>query len=228
MTAETILVVEDDGPMRQFLGEALASQGFRVAEATTLAHAERVAEEQRPVVVLLDLGLPDGDGIDLLRKLRLHSRVPILVVSGRTDERDKVTALDAGAVDYLTKPFGAPELLARIRVALRHHHELPVVGPVIEVGPIRVDRERREVKVDGTIVHLTPTEFDLLTALARNAGKVVTHGELLGEVWGPEAMQHTHYLRVHLMALRRKIEVTPARPRWLITEPGIGYRLRDC
>lgn len=223
----TVLVVEDESRMRRFLWEALSDQGFRVAEASTLAQGERLAAEKQPVAVLLDLVLPDGDGIELLRRLRERSRTPVIVLSARDHELDKVNALDAGASDYLTKPFGVQELLARLRVALRHARELPELGPMLRVGPITVDRERREVHIDGRKVHLTKTEFDLLHVLARQAGKVVTHQVLLAEVWGAEAADKTHYLRVHMMALRRKLEHQPGRPRWLVTEPGVGYRLRD-
>jgi two-component system KDP operon response regulator KdpE len=225
--SETVLVIEDESSMRRFLWEALSDRGYRVAEASNLAQGERMALEKHPVAVLLDLVLPDGNGIDLIRTLRERSRVPVIVLSARDDEHDKVTALDAGAVDYLTKPFGAQELLARLRVALRHSRELPAEGSKLRVGPIAIDRERREVTVDGQPIHLTPIELDLLTVLARQPGKVITHEKLLTSVWGDEAAQKTHYVRVHVMALRRKIERDPARPRWLLTEPSIGYRLLD-
>ena len=227
LAVDTVLVVEDERRMRRFLWEALSDQGFRVAEAVTVAQAERMAVEKRPVAILLDLTLPDGDGLDLLRRLRERSRTPVIVLSGRDQEQDKVTALDAGAVDYLTKPFGINELMARLRVALRHARELPPEGAILRVGPIMIDSDRREVSVDGVQVHLTPIELELLTVLARHGGRVVTHDQLLSEVWGAEAATKTHYLRVHMMALRRKLESQPARPRWLVTEAGIGYRLRD-
>ncbi|MEJ7604145.1 MAG: response regulator, partial [Kofleriaceae bacterium] len=207
---ETVLVVEDERRMRHFLWEALNEQGFRVAEAVTLAQAERMAAEKRPVAILLDLMLPDGDGIDLLRRLRERSRTPVIVLSGRDQEQDKVTALDAGAVDYLTKPFGVNELMARLRVALRHARELPPEGAILRVGPMMIDLDRREVTVDGVQVHLTPIELELLTVLARQAGRVVTHDQLLAEIWGADAAAKTHYLRVHMMALRRKLEAQPA------------------
>lgn len=194
-----------------------------------MAQGSQLTAETRPDVVLLDLGLPDGDGLDLLRKLREWSETPVIVLSARDREDDKVSALDAGADDYLTKPFGTDELLARIRVALRHARGHSVTeDPVVIVGPIRIDRSRHEVTVSAEAVHLTPIEFHLLGFLARYAGKVLTHRQLLHEVWGPHSTQHTHYLRVHMAALRRKIEVDPARPKWLTTEAGIGYRLRDA
>jgi two-component system KDP operon response regulator KdpE len=226
--AETILVVEDEAPMRRFLAQALASHGFRVAEAGSLAAAQQLATDLRPAAILLDLGLPDGDGLALLRAVRQWSAAPVIVLSARDREDDKVGALDAGADDYLTKPFGTSELLARIRVALRHARGQRVADdPLLAVGPIRIDQARYTVTVGERDVHLTPIEFRLLALLARHAGKVLTHRQLLHEVWGPRSTQHTHYLRVHMAALRRKLEVDPARPRWLLTEAGVGYRLRD-
>lgn len=228
MSGDLILVVEDEVPMRRFLCSALTSHGFRVAEAGTLAQAERAATASRPAAVLLDLGLPDGDGLTLLRQFREWSTAPVIVLSARDREDDKVLALDAGADDYLTKPFGTSELLARIRVALRHARGQTVADdPMLAVGPIAIDQARHEVTVDGTSVHLTPIEFRLLVLLARHAGKVLTHRQLLNDVWGPRNAHQNHYLRVHMAALRRKIEVDPARPRWLTTEAGIGYRMKD-
>ena len=225
---ELVLVIEDEVAMRRFLSAALSSHGFKVIEAGTIAQAMTLATETRPAAILLDLGLPDGDGLDLLRKLREWSTTPVIVLSARDREHDKVQALDAGADDYLTKPFGVSELLARIRVALRHARAHTVTeDPVLAVGPIRVDQARHEVTVDEARVHLTPIEFRLLLFLARHAGKVLTHRQLLHEVWGPRSTQHTQYLRVHMAALRKKLETDPARPRWLTTEPGVGYRLRD-
>ncbi len=225
---ELVLVIEDELAMRRFLSAALTSQGLRVAEASSMVQGMQLATETRPDAILLDLGLPDGDGLDLLRKLREWSATPVIVLSARDHEDDKVRALDAGADDYLTKPFGTNELLARIRVALRRAQGQSVADdPVVIVGPIRIDRSRHEVTVANEPVHLTPTEFRLLALLARHAGKVLTHRQLLQEIWGPGSTQHTHYLRVHMAALRRKIEVDPARPKWLTTEAGVGYRLRD-
>ncbi len=226
--SDVVLVIEDESAMRRFLSAALTSHGFKVIEAGTVAQAIALATEARPAAILLDLGLPDGDGLDLLRTLREWSTTPVIVLSARDREDDKVTALDAGADDYLTKPFGVSELLARIRVALRHARGQTVPDdPVLAIGPIRVDQARHEVTVDAEQVHLTPIEFRLLAFLARHAGKVLTHRQLLHEVWGPRSTQHTQYLRVHMAALRKKLETDPARPRWLTTEPGVGYRLRD-
>ena len=222
----TILIVDDDLQLRRFLRTTLAGHGHAVAEAGSVADAIDAIGRVRPSLMLLDLGLPDGDGLDVLRKLPAESRPPVIVLSARGQEGDKVTALDAGADDYLTKPFGASELLARIRVALRRVGGAPALD-MIEVGPIKIDQPRHVVTVEGREVHLTPIEFRLLLELARQPGRVLTHRKLLTEVWGPNAVDETHYLRVHMGALRRKIEADPARPRWLLTEAGVGYRLRE-
>ncbi len=230
MTAESesILVVEDERPMRKFLRTALETRGFQVVEAGTLREAHAAATAAPPAAIVLDLGLPDGDGLTLLASMRQWSTAPVIVLSARGREQDKVIALDAGADDYLTKPFGTNELLARIRVALRHARARKSPdNPVLEIGPIRIEHARHEVTVSGKPVHLTPIEFRLLSLLARHAGKVLTHRQLLLDVWGPRSAQQTHYLRVHMAALRRKIERDPARPQWLATEAGVGYRLRD-
>ncbi len=221
-----VLVVEDEVQVRRFLRAALGSHGYRVLEADTVREAEQLATSHNPDVFLLDLVLPDGDGIDLTRRLREWTKTPIVVVSARGREEDKVNALDAGADDYLTKPFGVNELLARLRVALRHARAAPEASPVVEAGPLRIDLARREVTVDAREVRLTPTEFKLLALLARHAGKVLTHRQILREVWGPNATE-AHWVRVHMAELRKKIEPDPARPRLLVTEPGVGYRLRD-
>jgi two-component system, OmpR family, KDP operon response regulator KdpE len=221
-----VLVVEDDAQVRRFLRAALSSHAFRLVEAGTVREAEQLATSHNPDVYLLDLGLPDGDGVDLARRLWEWTRAPIIVLSARGREEDKVNALDAGADDYLTKPFGVNELLARLRVALRHTQATPAGDPVLEAGPLRVDLARREVTVEGREVRLTPTEFKLLALLARHAGKVLTHRQILKEVWGPNATE-AHWVRVHMAELRKKVEADPARPRLLVTEPGVGYRLRD-
>jgi len=222
----TILVVDDDLQLRRFLRTTLAGHGHAVAEAGTVAEAIDAIARVHPAVILLDLGLPDGDGLTLLRKVPPEGRPPVIVLSARGQEGDKVTALDAGAEDYLTKPFGASELLARIRVALRRLGGTPTPD-VIEVGPIKIDQPRHTVTVSGHEVHLTPIEFRLLLELARHPGRVLTHHQLLREIWGPNAVDEVHYLRVHMGALRRKIEADPARPQWLLTEAGVGYRLRE-
>jgi two-component system KDP operon response regulator KdpE len=227
--AALVLVVEDETQMRRFLRTALAAQGYGVVEAESAKDAIVAATTRSPELILLDLGLPDADGIDLTRKIREWSRTPIIVISARGREDDKVAALDAGADDYLTKPFSVNELLARIRVALRHAAASTSEdgSPVIEVGTLRVDQARREVTVDGREVHLTPIEYRLLLVLARNAGRVLTHRQILKEVWGPPYVNETHYLRVFMTQLRRKIEKDPSRPRLLVTEQGVGYRMRD-
>jgi two-component system KDP operon response regulator KdpE len=221
-----VLVVEDEPPVRRFLRAALAAHDYRVVEAGSIREAEQLAPSHNPDVFLLDLGLPDGDGIELARRLREWTRAPIIVLSARGREEDKVNALDAGADDYLTKPFGVNELLARLRVALRHAGAGAAPEPIFEVGPLRLDLARREVTVEGREVRLTPTEWKLLALLARHAGKVLTHRQILREVWGPSAAE-AHYVRVQMAELRKKIELEPARPRLLVTEPGVGYRLRD-
>ena len=223
-----VLVVEDEPQMRRFLRASLASHGFQPIEVSTARDALARLTGQAPEMVLLDLGLPDGDGIELTREIRGWSRVPIIVISARGRETDKVEALDAGADDYLTKPFGVAELLARMRVALRHAREAGgAPAPVISVGPLRLDLGRRVVTVDEREVRLTPIEYRLLALLAQNAGKVLTQRQILGEVWGRGHTGDAHYLRVYMAQLRRKLEPDPARPKLLVTEPGVGYRLRD-
>jgi two-component system, OmpR family, KDP operon response regulator KdpE len=221
-----VLVVEDEVPVRRFLRAALGGHGYRVVEAGTVADAEQLAPGHNPDVFLLDLGLPDGDGIVLTRRLREWSRAPIIVLSARGREEDKVNALDAGADDYPTKPFGVNELLARLRVALRHAQASTEQRAIFEAGPLRVDLARREVTFEGGEVRLTPTEYRVLALLVQHAGKVLTHRQILREVWGPNATE-AHYVRVQVAELRKKIEAEPARPRLLVTEPGVGYRLRD-
>jgi two-component system KDP operon response regulator KdpE len=225
-----VLVVEDERQMRRSLRTALSVQGYRIIEAETAREALVAATTHNPELVLLDLGLPDGDGMEFTRQLREWSRVPIIVISARGREDDKVGALDAGADDYLTKPFGVNELLARIRVALRHTAQTggETVGPVLVVGPLRIDQDRRAVTVGERAVHLTPIEYRLLVLLARNAGKVLTHRQIRKEVWGPPYVNETHYLRVFMAQLRRKIEPDPVRPLLLLTEPAVGYRMREA
>lgn len=222
-----VLVVEDEAPLRRFLRASLASHDFRVLEAETAAVGETMARTHNPDLILLDLGLPDGDGIELTRRLRTWSRTPILVVSARGREEDKVLGLDAGADDYLTKPFGLAELLARIRVALRHARGgASGADDLVAVGPLRMDLARREATIDGNEVKLTPLEWKLLEFMARNADKVLTHRQILREIWGPGYENRPHYVRVYMAELRKKLEPEPARPRLLLTEPGVGYRLR--
>jgi two-component system, OmpR family, KDP operon response regulator KdpE len=223
-----VLVVEDEAAMSRLIRSVLTTAGYRVFEVATARDALVQASDRSPDVVLLDLGLPDRDGVEVVRKLREWMRAPILVVSAREREEEKVAALDAGADDYLTKPFGARELLARLRVALRHSATSPDGEPAVyETGDLRVDLSRREVSVAGQDVRLTPTEWKLLTVLVRHAGRVVLQRQLLREVWGPSDENRSHYLRVYVASLRRKLEPLPAQPRHLLTEPGVGYRLRE-
>lgn len=223
-----VLLVEDEPQMRRFLRAALGSRGYRLLEAATLTEGEQLLTSHNPDLVLLDLQLPDGDGVDFTRRMRGWTQRPVIVVSARGREEDKVRALDAGADDYLTKPFGVDELLARMRAALRRAAAgLAPPEPVLEVGPLRVDLARHEVTVEGREVRLTPTEFKLLVLLAKNAGRVLTHRQILHDVWGPTWAGQAHTVRVHMAELRKKLEREPARPRLLLTEPGVGYRLRD-
>jgi two-component system KDP operon response regulator KdpE len=226
--APLILLIEDEPQMRRFLRTALGAQDYRLVEATTAREGLAQAASRNPDVILLDLGLPDRDGLEVTRELRGWSATPIIVLSARGREQDKVAALDLGADDYLTKPFGVEELLARIRVALRHAALPPGAGPepVFEAAGVRVDLVKREVRRDGREVHLTPTEYKLLALLIRHAGKVLTHRQMLKEVWGTSYADQSHYVRVYMAQLRQKLESDPARPRLLVTEPGVGYRLR--
>jgi len=223
-----VLLIEDEPQMRRFLRAALGNEAYRLIEAATARDGLAQAAGHNPDIILLDLGLPDGDGIDLTRRIREWAAMPIVVISARGQERDKVAALDAGADDYVTKPFGVGELLARMRVALRHAARAAgqPEEPVFALGELRVDREHRRVLVGEREVHLTPIEYKLLAALVRHAGKVLTHGHLLKEVWGAHAVTQTPTLRVHMTQLRHKLERDPTQPRYLLTEPGVGYRLR--
>jgi two-component system KDP operon response regulator KdpE len=223
-----VLVVEDEPQMRRFLRASLGAEGYQVLEAWSVADGVRQVTAEHPDAVLLDLGLPDGDGIELVRRVREWSSVPVIVVSARGREEEKVAALDAGADDYLPKPFGTKELLARLRVALRHARAVVAPeGPLLEVGPLRMDLERHEATVEGRAVRLTPIEWRLLAYLARHAGKVLTHAQILREVWGPNVSPQSHYVRVYMAELRKKLEADPSRPQLLLTEPGVGYRLAD-
>ena len=230
MSAEerSILVIEDEPQVVRFLKASLSSHGFKILEAPTGLSGLTEASARVPDLILLDLGLPDIDGVEVVRRLREWTAVPVIVLSARGQERDKIEALDAGADDYLTKPFGIGELLARIRVAVRHADRVDGDGeePELVVGELRVDLASRRVMVGDREIHLTPNEYRLLAVLVRNAGKVVTQRQLLKEVWGPSSVEQSHYLRVYMAQLRHKLEAEPARPRWLVTEPGVGYRLR--
>lgn len=221
-----VLVVEDDREIRTVMQSALALEGYTVQTAVTLAEAEALLQHSAPDVIVLDLGLPDGEGLELVQAVRRHASVPIVVVSARHQEAQKIALLDAGADDYLTKPFGVAELLARMRVALRHRGTaLAAAVTTHTLDDLHVDLATRTVLREGQSVHLTPTEFDLLARLVRSAGKVVTHRQLLVDVWGPEYTEHTHYLRLYMGQLRAKLERNPAEPRHLLTETGVGYRL---
>jgi two-component system KDP operon response regulator KdpE len=218
------LVIDDEMAIRRFLRIGLEASGYRVREAASGQEGVREAAVSRPDVVILDLGLPDQDGLEVLRQLRAWSRVPVVVLSVRDLEEDKIALLDAGADDYLTKPFLIGELLARLRAAQRHAQPAGD-SPVVQAGPLRIDLARRAVSVEGRPVKLTATEYALLRALAQHAGRVLTHRQLLREVWGPAYEAETQYLRVYIAALRRKLEADPADPRLILTEPGVGYRL---
>jgi two-component system, OmpR family, KDP operon response regulator KdpE len=224
----TILVIEDEPQIRRFLRAILPVHGYRVLEAETAHDGLTQAAMHQPDIVLLDLGLPDLDGLEVTCRLREWATIPIIVLSARGQEADKVAALDAGADDYLTKPFGIQELLARMRVALRHVARLMQEGddPVFTVGELQVDLAHRRVSVATHEIHLTPIEYKLLTVLVRYAGRVVTQRQLLQEVWGPHQTSAMHYVRVYMRQLRHKLEANPTRPRYLVTEPGVGYRLK--
>jgi two-component system KDP operon response regulator KdpE len=219
-----ILLIEDDPQIRRFLRAALTAEGYRLHEAETARDGIVEATTQRPDFILLDLGLPDQDGLEVIRVVRQWSTVPILVLSARGMEKDKIQALDLGADDYVPKPFTVGELLARIRAGLRRHSTASA-GTIFQFGRTEVDLENRVVKVGGEQVHLTPNEYKLLQVLIKHAGKVLTQRQLLSEIWGPNATEQAQYLRVYIAQLRRKLEENPARPRYLHTEPGVGYRL---
>jgi two-component system KDP operon response regulator KdpE len=222
-----ILIIEDEQPLRRFLRATLESQDYRIIEAPTGQEGLRLAASTPPDLAIVDLGLPDMDGLEVISRLRQWSAVPILIISARGQERDKVVGLDSGADDYLTKPFGVGELLARVRVAMRHVSiaDRETGKAQFKVGGLEVDLASRSVAVDGRPVHLTPNEFRLLEILVKHHGKVLTHKQLLREVWGPDATEESHYLRVYMNQLRQKLEADPSRPVYLLTETGIGYRL---
>ena len=221
-----VLVVDDERAIRRFLRAALEAHGYVAIEATTGEEAIRAAVNDRPDLVILDLGLPDREGIDVTRRIREWSEIPIIILSVREREAEKIAALDAGADDYLTKPFGTGELMARMRVVLRRMAQ-PETSPTFQVGGLVVDLAHRQVTRDGQETSLTPTEYDLLRVLVQNAGKVLTHRQLLRQVWGIGYESEVHLLRVNISNLRRKLEPEPARPHYILTEPGVGYRLRS-
>lgn len=225
----TVLVIEDELPIRRFLKPSLQSNGFKVLEAEKGEEGLALASSHNPDIILLDLGLPDMDGLEVVKRLREWSPTPIIILTARGKEKDKITGLDAGADDYLTKPFDVGELMARIRAALRHSQRLKAGGktdPVFETADFKVDLSSRVVTVRGKETHLTPNEYDLLALLIRHAGKVVTQKQILQEVWGPASGDQVQYLRIYIYQLRRKIEADPDRPRYLLTESGVGYRLK--
>lgn len=227
MDAGKILVVDDEVPIRRLLRTTLGAHRFAVLEAGNAGHALQAVREQKPDLVLLDLGLPDRDGLDLLRDIRAASPVPVIVLSSRDGEAAKVQALDEGADDYVTKPFGAEELMARIRAALRHRLQQQGARPVYRNGRLAVDLVRRQVLLDEVELHLSPKEYEILQQLVLHAGKVLTHRHLLRAVWGSELEADVQYLRVYIRQLRAKLESDPERPALILTEPGVGYRLKD-
>ncbi len=224
-----VLVIEDEPPLRRFLSVTLRTNDYQPVEAETAQKGLELIASRPPDLILLDLGLPDLDGVELTEQIRQWSQVPIIVLSARDRETDKIRALDAGADDYLTKPFAVGELLARLRVALRHRARAQGAAgePIFAVGDVRVDLARRQVTRGGEEVHLTPIEYRILTVLIQNAGKVATHKHLLTTVWGPMHAGEVHYLRVYMAQLRQKLEADPNHPRLLLTEAGIGYRLKS-
>ena len=228
MTAKIrVLVVDDEAAIIKFLKPALAANDYKVATAGGVAEATKRIAAEGPDVVVLDLGLPDGDGKDVIRRVREWSDVPIVVLSARDREAEKIEALDLGADDFVNKPFGVGELMARIRTALRHRMQRHLETPILKLADIEIDNVRHRVTRAGQEIKLTPKEFELLSCLARNAGRVVTHKQILTAVWGPAHTEHTQYLRVYIGHLRQKIEQDPDDPQVVLTEPGIGYRIAD-
>lgn len=227
MDSATILVVEDESAIAQFVAASLSAAGLRPFGAASAAQARAEVARLAPDLLIVDLGLPDADGVDLIAQVRAQRSVPILVLSARTQEAEKIAALDAGADDYLTKPFGVGELLARVRAMLRRAATPPQAAPGLQVGDLVIDRAARQALLRGQPVHLTPREWSLLERLARAPGKVVTHRQLLADCWGDEQVDQLHYLRIYMGHLRAKLEEDPADPRYLLTELGVGYRLAD-
>jgi two-component system, OmpR family, KDP operon response regulator KdpE len=224
-TGQRILIVDDEPPIRRYLRAALSAQGFSIYEAANGQEALNAVITDRPDIIILDLGLPDIDGIEVTRQLREWSQTPIIILSVREAEQDKIAALDAGADDYLTKPFSTGELMARMRVVMRRQSSKPD-EPLMQVDELRMDLSRRMVSVRDNEISLTPTEYDILRLLMQNAGRVITHHHLLRQVWGTAYESEMHILRVNISNLRRKIELDPSRPHYILTEPGVGYRLR--
>ena len=227
-TDPVIIVIEDDPPIRRFLRTGLSTQGFLVFETDTGKQGIVEAGVRKPDLVILDLGLPDMNGVDVIKAIRDWSAVPIIILSARSSEQHKIEALDAGADDYLTKPFGFGELLARIRVAMRHsmRPQEPMQTDVFSTANLKVDLHNRIVCVDDLEIHLTPIQYRLLLVLIKHAGKVLTHQQILKEVWGPSYQENAHYLRIYMSQLRQKLEADPAQPKFLLTESGVGYRLK--
>jgi two-component system KDP operon response regulator KdpE len=227
MASPIVLVVEDETSIAQFVATSLSASGMRPVSASTAAQALEETMRQVPALAIVDLGLPDMDGVDLIARIRQQLPMPILVLSARNQEAQKIAALDAGADDYLTKPFGVGELLARVRAMIRRAGVQPEPSARVEVGALALDRGTRQLSLDGAPVHLTPLEYRLFERLARAQGRVVTHRQLLADVWGTEHVDQLHYLRIYMGHLRAKVETNPAEPRYLLTELGVGYRLAD-
>lgn len=234
MTQPVVILIEDEVQIRRFVRSALEAEGWQVHEADTAQRGLADAGTRKPDLLIVDLGLPDGDGIDVIRDVRSWSNVPIIVLSARTNEADKISALDAGADDYLAKPFGLGELMARVRANLRRPRTVssdsqsdtaPQADTIFRFGDVEINRLERVVRRAGAEVHLTPIEYRLLTVLVANVGRVITHKQLLREVWGPSHSEHNHYLRIYMGHLRQKLEIDSAQPRHLLTESGVGYRL---